>query len=61
MWDGGGREGCLEEDRRLPMLGWTIEALNMLVLPMIRDQYVDCLYWGVGGLVVGHLGLSRER
>ncbi|XP_053398015.1 uncharacterized protein LOC123552518 isoform X2 [Mercenaria mercenaria] len=29
---------CLEEDRRLPMFGWTIEALNMLVLPMIRDK-----------------------
>ena len=30
--------GTLEEDRRLPMFGWTVEALNMLVLPMIRDQ-----------------------
>ncbi|WAR06760.1 GLT1-like protein [Mya arenaria] len=29
---------CLEEDRRLPMFGWTTEALNMLVLPMIRDK-----------------------
>ena len=30
--------GCLEEDRRLPMFGWTVEGLNMLVLPMIRDK-----------------------
>ena len=30
--------GTLEEDRRLPMFGWTIEALNMLVLPMVKDQ-----------------------
>ncbi|KAL4232715.1 hypothetical protein ACF0H5_007403 [Mactra antiquata] len=29
---------CLEEDRRLPMFGWTNEALSMLVLPMIRDK-----------------------
>ncbi|XP_052242063.1 uncharacterized protein LOC127852221 isoform X2 [Dreissena polymorpha] len=29
---------CLEEDRRLPMFGWTTEALNMLVLPMVKDK-----------------------
>ena len=61
-WGGvgsGSHDGCLEEDRHLPMFGWTVEALNMLVLPMIRDQYVDCLYCGRGGgWVVGHLGLS---
>ena len=40
--------GCLEEDRRLPMFGWTVEALNMLVLPMIRDQYVALFLFGGG-------------
>ncbi|XP_071114158.1 uncharacterized protein [Haliotis cracherodii] len=33
-----GRGSCVEEDSRLPMFGYTIEALNMLVLPMIRDK-----------------------
>ena len=46
------------------MFGLRIDALNMLMLPMIRDQYIDCLYcggWGGVGLVVGHLGLYRGR
>ncbi|XP_074640004.1 uncharacterized protein LOC141898094 isoform X2 [Tubulanus polymorphus] len=30
--------GVVEEDRRLPMFGYTVETLNMLVLPMIRDR-----------------------
>lgn len=28
----------VEEDRRLPMYGWNIEALNMLVLPMVKSK-----------------------
>ena len=37
------------------MFGWTVEALNMLVLPIIRDEYVDCLYCGGGGVEWGSL------
>ncbi|ESO83470.1 hypothetical protein LOTGIDRAFT_133427 [Lottia gigantea] len=33
-----GHGGCVEEDPRLPLFGYTIEALNLLVLPMIRDK-----------------------
>ena len=33
----------------------------MLVLPMNRDQYIDCLLLGGMGLVVDHLGLNRGR
>ncbi|KAL5009527.1 hypothetical protein ScPMuIL_011832 [Solemya velum] len=29
---------CLEEDKRLPLFGYTIETLDLLVLPMIRDK-----------------------
>ena len=35
--------GVIEEDRRLPMFGWTVEALNMLVLPMVKDKYVQVI------------------
>ena len=34
----------IEEDRRLPMFGWNIEALNMLVLPMVKTKSVVILY-----------------
>ena len=28
----------VEEDRRLPMFGYTVETLNMLVLPMVKTK-----------------------
>ena len=32
-------EGSIvEEDRRLPMFGYTAETLNMLVLPMVKQK-----------------------
>ncbi|KAK6187782.1 hypothetical protein SNE40_005732 [Patella caerulea] len=38
MYQDLGHGECVEEDPRLPMFGYTIEALNLLVLPMIRDK-----------------------
>ena len=29
----------VEEDRRLPMFGYTVETINMLVLPMVKTKY----------------------
>ncbi|KAJ8315663.1 hypothetical protein KUTeg_007813 [Tegillarca granosa] len=31
--------GFLEEDRRLSLYGFTTEAINLLVLPMVKDKY----------------------
>ena len=28
----------VEEDRRLPMFGYTVETINMLVLPMVKTK-----------------------
>ena len=30
--------GCVEEDLRLAMYGYTIEALNLLILPMVLEK-----------------------
>ncbi|XP_041354050.1 putative glutamate synthase [NADPH] [Gigantopelta aegis] len=30
--------GCVEEDLRLVMFGYTIEALNLLILPMVQEK-----------------------
>jgi len=30
----------MEEDRRLAMFGWNLEALNMIILPMVYHKYV---------------------
>ena len=34
----GGRS--VETDRRMPLFGYSVEDLTMLILPMIRDGYV---------------------
>lgn len=32
-------DGCVvDEDRRLALFGWTVENINLLILPMIRSQ-----------------------
>ena len=31
----------MEEDRRLAMFGWTLETLNMIVLPMVYNKLVS--------------------
>lgn len=28
----------VEQDRRLPMFGYTVETLSLLVLPMVKDR-----------------------
>ncbi|EDO38711.1 predicted protein [Nematostella vectensis] len=32
------RVQCLEQDRRLPLFGYSVEDLTMLIVPMIRDK-----------------------
>ena len=34
----------VEEDRRLPMFGYTVETINMLVLPMVKTKYSNILF-----------------
>ena len=34
----------VETDRRMPLFGYSVEDLNMLILPMLRDGY-DLLYF----------------
>ena len=34
------RGSVMEEDRRLAMFGWNLEALNMIILPMVYHKYV---------------------
>jgi hypothetical protein len=34
------RGSVMEEDRRLPMFGWNLEILNMVVLPMVLTKLV---------------------
>ena len=33
----------VEVDRRLPMFSYTVEVLNMLVMPMVKTRSVDVL------------------
>ena len=30
--------GIMEWDRRLPVFGWTVETINMLIAPMITSK-----------------------
>jgi hypothetical protein len=35
------RGSVMEEDMRLPMFGWNLETLNMVVLPMVQTKLVN--------------------
>ena len=34
------RGSVMEEDRRLALFGWNIEAVTLLILPMVQNKYV---------------------